>query len=397
TTMAMIYRMVPQEKLGGAMGVFGIALLVAPAIGPTMGGYLVEYVDWRWIFTINLPVGAVGILLSMIFLPDFPAVEAGAVDLGGALTAGIGLFALLLALSKGGDWGWTAEPTVFLFYTSAVFLGLFVYLELTCSNPLLDLRVFRYPTFTLSNIMVVVTTIGLYAGIFYVPFFLQTIRGLGAMETGLLIMPGALASGLMMPVAGRLYDRIGPKFPAVAGLLMLAWTTYLFHYLDAVTPNQVIITWLVMRSLSMPLALMPAQTAAMAGLPPEMLGRASALTNIIRNVSASFGIAVLTAILNRRIAFHTTQIAEQITATNPAVTSFLLQVESLLGSGETASAQAKSIGTAYLQGVATQAAYVRGIDDIFLIAAVFALAGVIPAFFLRKGARAVRPGPGVGG
>ncbi len=396
TTMAMLYHVVPRERIGSAMGVFGIALLVAPAIGPTLGGYLVEYVDWRWIFTINLPIGAVGILLSTLFLPNFPAAEAGTIDLGGALTAGTGLFTLLLALSKGGDWGWTAEPTVLLFYISTVSLGLFVYLELTCPNPLLDLRVFRYPTFTLANVMVAVTTIGLFAGIFYIPLFLQTIRGLGAMETGLLMMPGALASGLLMPVTGRLYDRIGPKFLAVAGLLMLAWSTYLFHYLDVVTPDRVIITWLVLRGLAMSFALMPAQTAALAGLPPEMVGRASAMTNVINRVASSFGIAVLTSVLNHRIAFHTTQMAGQLTAANPAVTSFFLQAESFLGSGETAAAQAKSIGTAYLQGMVARAAFVRGIDDIFLIAAVIALTGVIPAFFLRKGAGA-GPGFGVGG
>jgi EmrB/QacA subfamily drug resistance transporter len=395
TTMAMVYRMVPQKNIGSAMGVLGIALLVAPAIGPTLGGYLVEYVDWRWIFTINLPIGAIGILLSIVFLPDFPAAEAGKIDLGGALTAGTGLFTLLLALSKGGDWGWTAEPTVLLFYTSAVSLGLFIYLELTCSNPLLDLRIFRYPVFTLANVMVVVTTIGLFAGIFYIPLFLQTIRGLGAMETGLLMMPAALFSGLLMPLVGKLYDRIGPKFLAVAGLLALTWTTYLFHYIDVVTPNRVLITWLLLRSLGMSFAMMPAQTAAIAGLPSEIVGRASAITNIINRVAGSFGIAVLTSILNHRIALHTSRIAGQITADNLAVNSFFLQVGTLVGSGEAVTAQAKSVGLVYLQGVVSQAAFVRGIEDIFLVAAFFALAGVIPALFLRKGTGAVQGfGPG---
>lgn len=255
TTMAMVYRMVPRDRIGSAMGVLGIALFVAPAIGPTLGGYLVEHVDWRWIFTINLPVGALGVFLSVLLLPNFPPGKAGKLDIGGAVTAAVGLFTLLLALSKGADWGWTSEATILLFYASAVSLGLFVYLELTCESPLLELRVFRYPAFALANIIVVVTTIGLFAGIFYVPLFLQTVRGLGAMETGLLLMPGALASGLMMPVTGRLYDRIGPRPMAVTGTIALTVTTYLFHFLDIVTPDRVIITWLVMRSLSMSLAL----------------------------------------------------------------------------------------------------------------------------------------------
>ncbi|WP_081364135.1 DHA2 family efflux MFS transporter permease subunit [Neomoorella thermoacetica] len=395
TTMAMIYRMVPRERIGSAMGVLGIALFVAPAIGPTLGGYLVEYVDWRWIFTINLPIGVLGVLLSLVLLPDFPAAEAGRLDIGGAVTAAVGLFTLLLAMSKGADWGWTSEATVFLFYTSAVSLGLFIYLELTCANPLLELRVFRYPAFTLANLMVVVTTIGLFGGIFYVPLFLQTVRGLGAMETGLLSMPGALASALMMPVTGRLYDRIGPRLMAVTGLVVLAITTYLFHFLDIVTPDRVIITWLILRSVSMSFASMPAQTAALAGLPPELVGQASAMTNIINRVSGSFGIAILTSILNHRTALHATQLASQITADNPAVTAFFQQVALYLGSGSAAT-QVKSLGTTYLAGLVSQAAFIRGIDDIFVVMTGFALAGVLPAFFLQKGPGGARPGFGGG-
>ncbi|WP_338824217.1 Multidrug export protein EmrB [Moorella humiferrea] len=391
TTMAMIYRLVPRDRIGSAMGVLGIALFVAPAVGPTLGGYLVEYVDWRWIFTINLPIGALGALLSLVLLPDFPAAGAGKLDIGGAITAAVGLFTLLLALSKGADWGWTSEVTVLLFYTSAVSLGLFVYLELTCPNPLLELRVFRYPAFTLANLMVVVTTIGLFGGIFYVPLFLQTVRGLGAMETGLLSMPGALASALMMPVTGRLYDRIGPRLMAVTGLAVLAGTTYLFHYLDIVTPDRVIVTWLILRSVSMSFASMPAQTAALAGLPPELVGRASAMTNIINRVSGSFGIAILTSILNHRTALHASRLAGQVTADNPAVAAFFQQVGSYLGGG---AAQAKSLATAYLAGLVSHAAFVRGIDDIFIVMTAFALAGILPALFLPKGPGSVRPGLG---
>ncbi|PRR74259.1 DHA2 family efflux MFS transporter permease subunit [Neomoorella humiferrea] len=392
TTMAMVYRMVPQERIGSAMGVLGIALFVAPAIGPTLGGYLVEYVDWRWIFTINLPIGVLGVLLSLVYLPDFPPAGAGSLDIGGAVTAAVGLFTLLLALSKGADWGWTSEAIVLLFYTSAVSLGLFVYLELTCPNPLLELRVFRYPAFTLANLMVVATTIGLFGGIFYIPLFLQTVRGLGAMETGMLSMPGALASALMMPVTGRLYDRIGPRLMAVAGLLVAALTTYQFHNLDVITPDRVLVTWMVLRSISISFASMPAQTAALAGLPPELVGRASAMTNIINRVSGSFGIAILTSILNHRTALHSMQLAGQVTADNPAVVDFFQRAGVYLGGG--AAEQVKSLATTYLAAKVSQAAFVRGIDDLFIIMTTFTLVGVLPAFFLRKGSGG-RPGIGV--
>ncbi len=390
TTMAMVVRMVPPGMLGGGMGIFGIALLVAPAVGPTLGGYLVEYVNWRWIFTINLPIGVLGTLLSLFLIPDFPPSEAGRLDIGGFLTSAAGLFCLLLALSKGNDWGWRSEPIVLLLYTSVALLALFVYLELTQENPLLELRVFRYPTFTIANILVVVTTIGLYAGIFYLPLFLQTARGLGAMETGLLMMPSALVSGLVMPVVGFLYDRVGPRLLAVTGFAFLTAMTYHFHNLSLATPQATIVLWMVLRGIGMSAANMPPQTAALSVIPPELVGRASAITNILARVSGSFGIAVLTSLLNRRQAFHAANLASHVTATNPELPQFLQQVAVSAG---TDAARAQTLGLLYLQKTVALEAFVRGIDDIFVVAAGFTFAGVFLSLFLRKGEGRPRRGP----
>ncbi|MGO9310771.1 MAG: DHA2 family efflux MFS transporter permease subunit, partial [Spirochaetia bacterium] len=225
TTMAMIFRMVPRTQVGSAMGILGIGLMVAPAIGPTLGGYLVEYVDWRWIFTINLPVGAIGILLALFVLPEFQSKHPGRLDIAGGLTAAGALFCLLLALSKGADWGWSAEQTILLFAVSLSCFVLFIYLELTAANPLLELRVFKYRSFTMANLVVFVTNMVMFSGFFFLPLFLQTFRGLGAMETGLLMMPGALVSGFIMPIQGRLFDRFGPRPLAIAGILMLIFTS----------------------------------------------------------------------------------------------------------------------------------------------------------------------------
>jgi EmrB/QacA subfamily drug resistance transporter len=386
--MAMVFRMVPGGRFGSGMGIFGIALMVGPAIGPTLGGYLVEYVGWRWIFTINLPIGLAGILLALVTLPDFPPAEAGRLDVEGALTAAGGLFCLLLALTKGNDWGWRSESIVLLLYSSAVLLGLFAYRELTAEKPLLELRVFRYSTFTLANLMVVIVTICLNAGVFFVPLFLQRLRGLGAMETGLLMMPAALVSGLLMPVIGRLYDRLGPRPLSLVGLALLAYTSYLFHRLDVTTPLRVIQVWLVLRSVGMALAMGPAQTAALAVIPPELVGRASALTNIISRVSGSFGIAVLTSILNRRQALHGARLAQGITAANPAVEYFFRQAEAYLGGGAAAGSQARTLGLAYLQGLVGQASFVRALEDVFVIMALLVLTALGPSLLLKKGGAA---------
>ncbi len=387
TTMAMIYRMVPRERIGGGMGIFGIALLVAPAIGPTLGGYLVEYVNWRWIFTINLPIGVLGILLSLFVLPEFQSKHPGRLDVAGALTSATALFCLLLALSKGSDWGWGAEPTVLLFGASFFAFVLFVYIELTSANPLLDLRVFKYTTFTMANLTIVATTVGMFAGLFYLPLFLQSIRGIGAMETGLLMMPGALLSGVMMPITGRLYDRIGPRPLVVMGLLLLAGVTYLFHNLNLLTATSTIIVWVMFRGMVLAFANMPAQTAALVDIPTELVGRASALTNIISRVSSSFGISVLTSILTSRQAFHSARLSWTLSAANPVAAGSLAKVGALMGGG----AQGRTAALTYLQGMVARTAFVNAIDDVFLITAAFTLLALAPALFLKRGAQA---GPG---
>jgi EmrB/QacA subfamily drug resistance transporter len=382
TTMAMIYRMVPREKIGSGMGIFGIALMVAPAIGPTLGGYLVEYIDWRWIFTINLPIGVIGILLAVFILPEFQSKHPGKLDIGGAITSAAALFCLLLGLSKGSQWGWGAEPTVLLFVASVFAFALFIYMELTSENPLLDLRVFKYLSFTMANLMVVVTTVGMYAGLFYLPLFLQNLRGIGAMETGLLMMPGALVSAVLMPLTGTLYDRVGPRPLAIVGMLGLAFLTFQFHYLSLATATATVMVWVMFRGGVMAFSMMPAQTAALADVPTELIGRASSITNIIRNVASSLGLAVLTSIMDTRRAYHAAWLSWTFNSSSQAATDALSKAGAMMGGG----ARGRGVALAYVQGMVAKTAFVSAIDDIFIIAAVFTLLALVPAFFLKRGA-----------
>ena len=382
TTMAMIYRMVPREKIGAGMGIFGIALLVAPAIGPTLGGYLVEYVEWRWIFTINLPIGVIGMLLAYFVLPEFQSKHPGKLDYAGAVTSAAMLFCLLLALSKGSEWGWGDERIVMLFVASFFSFVLFIYLELTAENPLLDLRAFKYPSFTLANLTIVITTIGLFSGLFFLPLFLQNIRGIGAMETGLLMLPGALVSGLMMPVIGRLFDRLGPRPLVILGLLLLAFITFLFRNLNLATATTTVMVWTMIRGMTMPLAMMPAQTAAMVDIPTELIGRASAITNIVSRLSSSFGIAVMTSLLTSRQALHGAHLSWGLNAANPTVLNMIARAGAAMGGG----AHGRSIALAYMQGMVAKSSFVNAIDDVFIVTAGLTLIALVPALFLKKAA-----------
>ena len=237
-TLTILYRIVPREKIGAAMGMYGLGIIVAPAVGPTLGGYLVEYVDWRLIFFINVPVGIVGFFAALVVLPRFPGVRSGNFDVWGFLAIATGLFTLLLALTEGQDWGWTSYKVLILLTVAVLSLALFIVIELEVDNPLLDVHVFRYWPFTNSLLLISVLSVGLFTVLFYVPLYLQQSQGLGAFEAGLLLLPQALVMAVCMPIAGRVYDRFGPRWPAVIGLSIVAWGTYELHVLTLETSHE---------------------------------------------------------------------------------------------------------------------------------------------------------------
>lgn len=366
---AMVYRLVPRKEIGGAMGILGMAILVAPAVGPTLGGWLVQYVSWRWIFVLNLPIGILGLLLAVLLLPEFRRDPAGKFDLPGAVTAALGFAGLLYVLSKGSSWGWTSEATVLLFVASVGLLVLFVLIELFSPSPLLDMKVFAVPSFTLANLIFALINIAMFAGLFYVPLFLQAIMGLGPLQVGMVMLPGALVSAVMMPIAGKLFDRFGPLFSVVGGLLFLAYCTWLFTGLAVETSQTTVMLWLVLRSVALGLCSMPAQTAAMGDIPTPLISRASAVVNLVRNVASSFGVAGMTVLMTQRSVFHQARIRESLTTDNRALTDWL-----------TSNPAGQSVLSIHLG----QVVYVAAIRDVFLVTAFLTLAAVVPALFLKK-------------
>lgn len=383
TTLAMVYRLVPREKIGAAMGIFGMAGFIAPALGPTVGGYLVEYANWQWIFTINLPIGIAGFALAYFIVPEFRAKDPGKLDLAGAACSTVMLFCLLLALSKGGDWGWLDERTVLLLGVSFFAFVLFVVIELSTEKPLLDLRVFKFRSFTMGNFVIIVSMVGLYVGTFYFPLFLQKGKGLGAMDAGLLMTPAALVSAVLMPITGRLYDKVGPRPLVLVGLSLLAIITYLFHTLNLATATVTVCLWITLRGAVSPFTNIPAQTASMVDIPTELVSRASALTNVIARISSSFGLTILTALFTNRQAFHQARYAWTLTASDPATQHAVSSISMTLGG-----VRGKTGALVWLQALVAKLSFVASLEDIFLVAGIFTLVGLIPALFLKKKDRA---------
>ncbi|HET7838973.1 MAG TPA: MFS transporter, partial [Rectinemataceae bacterium] len=225
-----------------------------------------------------------------------------------------------------------------------------------------------------------VTTIGMYAGLFYIPLFLQSIRGIGAMETGLLMMPGALVTAVMMPITGKLFDKVGARALVIAGLFMLAFLTLNFANLNLATATSTITMWIVFRGMVMAFAMMPAQTASLIDIPTDLISRASSISNIIRSVAGSFGLAILTSILTARQAFHGARLSWTLTLSNPVVADTVSKIAGLAGGGT----KGRGLAAAYLFGQVSKTSFVNAIDDVFIVAGMFTFVALVPALFLKS-------------
>lgn len=295
-TLVMLYRVAPKDQIGTAMGVYGLGMIVAPAIGPTLGGYLVQYQSWRLIFFINVPIGLLGAAMCYFLLPDFPRARVGRFDIWGFLTVAGGLFAILLALSKGEDWGWASYRILMLEFGAVDLLALFVVIELNVKQPLIDIRIFRTWQFTNSLLLIAALSVGLFSVVYYVPLFLEEGQGLSPFYAGLMMFPEAAGMAAIMPAAGQLYDKLGPRIPAVLGLALNAYGTYLLTGINADVSPREIVFWTWLRAVGNGLCLMAVMTAGLEVVPEEKVNEASAINNVVQRLSAAFGLAILTSL-----------------------------------------------------------------------------------------------------
>ena len=381
-TLTILYRIVPPARIGAAMGVYGLGIVVAPAIGPTLGGYLVEYVDWRLIFFVNVPVGIAGTVAAVLLLPRFGPTPVGRFDVPGFVAVAGGLFCLLLGLTQGQTWGWTSYKVLMLLTAGVLLLALFVIVELEVDAPLLDVRIFRYWPFTNSLLLVSVLSVGLFTVLFYVPLFLQQAQGLGAFDTGLILLPQALVMAVLMPMAGIVYDRFGPRWPATIGLTLVALGTYLMKDLTFDASNAHVMWLLALRAVGMGIAMMPIMTGGLSAVPPDRVDGASAFNNVVQRTTAALGLAVLSSLVTYSRA--------QIEADRGALVEPGTPMPSL-GPG----ADGATAGMMAVQQQTQTDVFIQSMDGLFMITAFITAAGIPLALMLRSGPATASRGPDV--
>jgi EmrB/QacA subfamily drug resistance transporter len=300
---AQLYRAFPVKEQGTALGLFGLALVVAPALGPILGGWLVDVQLWRVIFFVNVPIGIVGVILGSRFLPDHRVDRHPVFDPLGLITAIIGFGAILYAASTAELNGWTGTATLVTFAIGILALGVNVFVELyVVKEPMLNLRLFANRVFLNSSLVGYVATIALFGAEFLMPIYLQAFRGRTALETGYVLLGVAATSAFATPLAGRLYDKIGPRLLITVGFAILCINTWQLAQIRADTPISDIVFLLALRGLAVGLTLQTTFTTSLSSIPLNVLPRGSSLLNSTRFVVQAIAVAVLATVLTSSLS-----------------------------------------------------------------------------------------------
>jgi DHA2 family multidrug resistance protein len=299
--LAIIYELFPPDRRGTALGIWGIAAMAAPAVGPVLGGWLVTAVSWRVLFLVNVPIGAIGLVLAVRLLRDVVPRVQRPLDWQGLVLAASGLGALLLGLSEAPTWAWGSPATLTCLVAGGGLTTAWVVRALRTRHPLVQMRMFAVPTFSVCMVVLLLLTMAQYGRLVFVPLELEALRHFSALRVGVILVPTALAAATTMPIGGRLADRIGPRVPTALGVICIGLSTWALSTLTLHTSETRIAAYLAVGGLGLGLSLMPTTVAALLALPNRMAAEASSLRTLSRQIAGSLGVAVLSTVIATRL------------------------------------------------------------------------------------------------
>lgn len=356
----------PVEKRGAAMGVFGLVLMGAPAIGPTLSGWIVEHYDWRMLFHFVTPIAAAVILAGIFLLKDKKGKVVSRLDLWSLLLSSVGFGGLLYGFSSAGSKGWDNPLVYWPILVGAFALISFILRQFRLDRPMLNFSIFRYPMYSLSAAISMVVTMAMFSGMLLLPIYVQTLRGISPIDAGLMLLPGAIMMAAMSPVTGKLFDKYGGRGLAVIGLVITTATTYFFSRLSLQTPYSHLVIVNTLRMLGMSMVMMPVSTNGLNQLPAPFYPHGTAMNNTAQQISGAIGTAFLVTIMSTHQVSYAAEAMRHLTG-QP---------------------------TAELQRQIGALAMLAGINDAFRVATYIAAVALALALFIRRAKPAKDPTAG---
>ncbi|PLS08549.1 DHA2 family efflux MFS transporter permease subunit [Neobacillus cucumis] len=358
----------PIEKRGAAMGVFGLILMFAPAIGPTLSGWIVEHYDWRMLFHFITPIAIIVLLIGFFLLKDKKEKVNIRLDFLSVIMSSIGFGGILYGFSSAGSKGWDSPEVYGTIMIGIIFLFLFIWRQFKQNAPLLNFRVYKYPMFALSSVISMVVNMALFSGMILLPIYTQNLRGISPMDAGLLLMPGAILMAFMSPLTGKLFDKIGGRILAVVGLTIIVVTTYAFSKLTLHTTYTHLIIIYSVRSIGMAMVMMPVSTNGLNQLPKRLYPHGTAMNNTLNQVAGAIGTALMVTIMSNRTESEAKELgnAAMQHLTAPPTKAAIAEMK---------------------QHIMMQA-MLNGINFSFLIATFIASVALVLAFFIKRSKQA---------
>ena len=333
----ILFLVFPIEKRGSAMGMFGLVIAFAPAIGPTLSGYLVEQFPWRSLFYVILPIAIIDMIVAYFILKNVTKQTFPKVDPISIILSSFGFGGLLYGFSVAGNSGWGSYEVMISLIVGAVALTIFILRQLKLERPILEFRIFKYKIFTLTTALGMVVFIAMIGGAVILPILMQNMLGFTAFESGLMLLPGALLMGIMNPITGKLFDKFGARWLAVIGLALLVISTFMFTNLTTATTFTYLALVNCVRMFGIAMVMMPVTTAGLNQLPARLMPHGTAMNNTMRQVSGAVGTALLVSVMT--------------TQANPS--------EGVTG-------------------------LIHGVNVSFIVAGIIAIVGFIMAFFIKN-------------
>ncbi|NJH85266.1 DHA2 family efflux MFS transporter permease subunit [Staphylococcus agnetis] len=365
----------PPQKRGMAMGILGVAMILAPAIGPTLSGYIVENFDWHVMFYGMFAVGFVSFMLSYIWFGIYQKTTQPKADIPGIIFSTLGFGAILYGFSEAGNKGWGSPEIIAMFLIGSTFTITFVIREMTMKAPMLDFGVLKYSGYTLTALINMIVTMSLFGGMILLPLYLQSLRGFSALDSGLLLLPGAIIMGFMGPIAGKLLDTIGIKPLAIIGLAITTYGTWELTQLTMKTPYSSILMIYMIRSFGMSFVMMPIMTAGMNALPARLISHGNALINTMRQLAGSIGTAILVTVMTQQTESHLASFQQDLDQTKPFIKDQVGMMAQQMGGKE------QALGSVIK--FVNQLASVDGVNSAFWVATALSFLAFVLSFFLK--------------
>ncbi len=386
--MAIVTREFPPHQRGVALGFWAISAAASVSFGPLIGGYLVDTFSWPLIFDVNVPIGIIGLLATIVIQREYKNPRIKNFDYLGFISVVLFLPLLLYALTEGNaatnSAGWHAPYILICFAISALAFVVFITTELTIKNPLIDLRLLKNHNFGLANLVTFIFSVGMFGSTFLLPLYLQNSLGYTAIQSGAVFLPVGIIQGLMSPISGFFGNKINPKIPIASGIILLAGSFFLNSQLSYLTEHSFVMLSLYIRGFALGILFTPLSAISLSEIPREQMGQASGISNVIRQLAGSFGVAILATMLTTRVAYHSEMYSQSVNTQSPVYKTAIAQGATYIQTHAGVSpSNAQLLAKTMVVKQLSKEAYIQGIDDDFLIAGVITLLGGIPLFWLH--------------